>query len=303
MPAATTTRRTFEFATTTLTFESAGETCRGRLYRPDRPATPPVVVMGPDFAAERTFGYPRYVEAFARAGYAAFLFDYRGSGASEGTPRNLVAPVAQVADWHAALDRVRRLDGIDHRRIALWGYGLGGGHVVRVAAESRAVAAAVAVAPILDGRAFARARSPRYLATAVRAGLHDRLLARLGRSHAVPVVGGPEEFGVLPRDPTGTAYLDCIPSVSDWQNRTPARSLLSLFRYRPLTDASDVACPTLCIAAGDGDLVPAETVATAADRLDDATFLRLPMRQMDALGDAASEAAAHQLAFLDGVFG
>ncbi|MFC7174295.1 hypothetical protein ACFQL0_14970 [Haloplanus litoreus] len=71
----------FEFATTTLTFESEGRTRRGRLYRPDRPSTPPVVVLGPTFAAEATFGYPRYAERFARAGYAAFVFDHGGSGA------------------------------------------------------------------------------------------------------------------------------------------------------------------------------------------------------------------------------
>jgi dienelactone hydrolase len=303
---ATPARRRFDVATTTLVFESEGVTCRGRLYRPARPATPPVVVMGPEFAAEATFGYPRYAERFARAGYAAFVFDHRGFGESDDPSpagrfggrdaRHLVDPEAQVSDWHAAVDRVRRLDG-ERRRVVLWGFGLGGGHAVRVAATRR-VDGVVAVAPILDGRAFARARSPRYLVRAVGAGLRDRLTAPLGRGVTVPVVGGRDEFGVLPH-PAGDAYLDLVHPESDWRNETSARSLLDLFRYRPLADAADVTCPTFLLAAAADTLVPPGTVADAAERIDRATYLELPVDHVDPLGSAFETAVDHQLAFLD----
>jgi pimeloyl-ACP methyl ester carboxylesterase len=292
----------FAVATTTLAFESGDGICRGRLYRPDRPSTPPVVVMGPTFAADATFGYPRYARRFASAGYAAFVFDYRGFGLSDDdeAPRNLVDPARQVEDWEAAIDRVRMLDG-DRRRVVLWGFGLGGGHVVRVAASrGRDVAAAVAVAPILDGRAFARAQSPGYLGRALAAGVRDRLSATVGGSKSIPVVGGPGEFGVLPGT-TGDRYLDSVPADSEWHNETPARSLLSLLRYRPIDDAADVDCPTLLIAGARDDLVPATTVASAADRIADATYLRLPVGHFDTLGDAARAVPAHQLGFLDDV--
>jgi pimeloyl-ACP methyl ester carboxylesterase len=306
MPATTAERRapaTFEFATATLSFRSGERTCRGRLYRPERPSSPPVVVMGPTFAAEATFGYREPAARFARAGYAAFVFDHRGFGASdrsvdEATPRNRVDPAEQVTDWHAAVDRVRTLEG-DRRRVALWGFGLGGGHVVRVAAErGRDVDAAVAVAPILDGQAFARARPWGYLARALAAGARDRVVSPLGWSRSIPVVGGREEFGVLP-GAAGDRYLDLVPPDSDWHNETPARSLLSLFRYRPILDADAVACPTLLIAAAEDGLVPPATVATAAERIDGATFLRLPVAHFDPLGDAVETATAHQIAFLD----
>ncbi|MFD1596649.1 peptidase S15, partial [Haloplanus litoreus] len=161
----------------------------------------------------------------------------------------------------------------------------------------------LAVSPLLDGRAFARARSPRYLARAIAAGVRDRLAAPLGRTRSVPVVGGRDEFGVLPRDSAGEAYLDLVPPESAWHNETPARGLLSLLRYRPLTDAEDVTCPTLLLAAGNDSLVPVETVATAADRIDGATYLRLPVDHVAPLGDAFETAAAHQLAFLDDAVG
>jgi alpha-beta hydrolase superfamily lysophospholipase len=300
---ATRRRPAFDFATTTLTFESEGARCRGRLYRPDRPATPPVVVLAPDVAAEHTFGYTRYAERFARAGYAALAVDYRGFGLSrEGDAAGLVDPAAQAADLAAAVDRVRRLDG-ERRRVVAWGHGLGGGHALATAADSRRVAAAVAVAPLLDGRSFARRRSAGYLARAVRAGGRDRLLAPIGRSNTIPVVGGPGEFGLLPRSPTGEAYLDVIPRESDWANATPARGLLSLLRYRPIAAVDDVDCPALLVAAGEDDLVAPETARTAADRIDRSTFLRLPVGHVDPLGDAFETAVAHQLAFLDDAVG
>jgi pimeloyl-ACP methyl ester carboxylesterase len=292
--------RRFDVATATLAFESEGRTCRGRLYRPAGSAAPPVIVLGPTLATEAALGCRRYAERFARAGYAAFAFDYRGCGESEGDPRNLVDPAGQVADWTAAVDRVRRLDD-ERRRVVLWGFGLGGGHAVRVATD-RCVAALVAVAPLLDGRAFARLRSPGYLARAAVAGLRDRLGAPLGLGHTVPVVGGHEEFGALPR-PTGDAYLDLVSPSSDWPNATPARGLLSLVRYRPLVDAERVRCPTFLLAAADDDVAAPAVVADAADRIDGATLLRLPIGHVDALGSAFETAAAHQLAFLDDALG
>lgn len=292
----------FDFATTTLSFESDGTRCRGHLYRPARPATPPVVVLAPDLAAEATFGYTRYAERFARAGYTALAIDYRGFGGSEGERPAVIDPAAQAADLEAAVDRVHRLDG-ERRQVVVWGHGLGGGHALATAAASRRVAAAVAVAPLLDGRSFARRRSLGYLSRALRSGVRDRLLAPLGRSTTVPVVGGPTEFGLLPRRPTGDAYLDLIPREGDWANTTPARGLLSLLRYRPITDVDDVDCPTLVVAAGEDDLVSPETATTAADRIDGSTLLRLPVGHVDPLGDAFETAVAHQTAFLDGAVG
>jgi dienelactone hydrolase len=287
----------FSFATRTLGFDSGGDRCRGDLYLPDRPSTPPVVVMGPDFAAERTFGYPRYAERFAAAGYAVFRFDYRGFGDSEGTPRHLVDPERQVADWHAAIARVRRVDDVDGRRVVPWGFSLSGGHALRVASEARHVAAAVALAPVLDGRALARSRSTRYLARALRAGVRDRLGAVVGRPATVPVVGGPGEFAAIPRSPEGEAYLRLVPRDSDWRNATPARSLLAVSRYRPVTRAADVTCPSLFLAGDDARTWSG--VTTAADRMDDETLVRLPVGRFDLFGDAFEASVAHQLAFLD----
>jgi hypothetical protein len=65
--------------------------------------------MAHGFGAERTFGLEPFAERFAQAGLAAFVFDYRCFGDSEGQPRNLVSPRRHLQDWEAALSYVKGL--------------------------------------------------------------------------------------------------------------------------------------------------------------------------------------------------
>ena len=101
------------FTRTDLAFTSHGITCKGYLYRPAEAKGPvPCVIMGHGFAATRECGIAPFAEAFANAGYAAFMFDYRHFGASDGQPRQLLVPSREVQDWLCAITFVRQLDGI-----------------------------------------------------------------------------------------------------------------------------------------------------------------------------------------------
>lgn len=290
----------FDFSKVDADFESDGVRCAGWLYRPSGVSNPHVVVMAPGFAAERTFALPTIAERFAEAGYAAFLFDYRGFGDSEGRSRQLVSVDRQLADWRAALDHVRRLDGVAGRRPVLWGASLAGGHVLRLAAEERP-AAVVAVAPMVDGRALARTRSLRTLARGGVAAVRDRLGSLVGRPYTVPVVGDPDEFAALTVPGAKSAVLGMVPDDSAWRNAVPARSLLSVLRYRPIRHLDDVSCPTLVLAAGDDAVVPPASVERAAAALPESTYVRMPVGHFDVYGGRTGRAALrHQLAFLDG---
>ncbi|WP_423750647.1 alpha/beta hydrolase [Salinirarus marinus] len=286
----------FDFSKVDADFESDGRRCAGWLYRPSGVSTPRVVVMAPGFAAERTFGLPAIAERLAEAGYAAFLFDYRHFGDSEGTPRQLVSVDRQLADWRAALAHVRRLDGVDGRRPVLWGASLAGGHVLRLAAEERP-AAVVAVTPMVDGHALARTRSLRTLLRGGVAAVRDRLGGLVGRPYTVPVAGDPGEFAALVGPGVESAVLAMVPDESDWRNEVPARSLLSVLRYRPVRHLDDVSCPTLVLAAGDDEVVPPPSVERAADALPEATYVRLPVGHFGVYEGRA--ALDYQRAFLD----
>ncbi|MBM4335326.1 MAG: alpha/beta fold hydrolase [Deltaproteobacteria bacterium] len=110
----------------------------------------PAVVMAHGFAGTRDVALPYFAERFARVGIAAFVFDYRGFGASGGTPRQLVDPWRQLEDWRAALAFARTRADLDGSRVALLGSSLGAGHALITAADDGAAVAVVAQVPLVD---------------------------------------------------------------------------------------------------------------------------------------------------------
>ncbi|WP_193309148.1 alpha/beta hydrolase [Halorubrum halophilum] len=285
------------FATRALAFESDGDTCRGTLYLPGGDGEdPPVVVMAPGLGAERSFGYPAVAERFADAGYAAFLFDYRGFGASDGDAQ-LVDPAGQRADYAAAIDRVRRVDEIG-RDLVLWGASLSAAHVLTLAAERRDVDAVIGAVPMLDGRAIARRRGGRYLARSAAAGVRDLLGHRVGRGRTVPIVGGSEELAAITEPGTKRKYLDLVDRESAWRNETPARTLLNVANYRPVTRLEQIRAPTLLLAGTDDAIVDSEAVVEAGATLSRGTVVTMPADHFSPFGADFTPAIGHQLSFL-----
>jgi hypothetical protein len=119
--------------------------------------------------------------AFARAGYFAVSFDYRGWGKSEGRIvaakplvrgkpneprgktgepiaaevteiREVVDPLDQTTDLANAIHWVYSEKQCDRNRIGLWGSSYSGGHVVYAAAHDSRVKATVSQVPGMDSR-------------------------------------------------------------------------------------------------------------------------------------------------------
>ena len=112
--------------------------------------------------------------AFARAGYLAVAFDYRGWGASDGRRvrtgpppaerptgpamvevrevRGVVDPLDQTTDLLNAIHWAAGEPQCDPARIGLWGSSYSGGHVVWAAARDVRVKATVSQVPALDSR-------------------------------------------------------------------------------------------------------------------------------------------------------
>ena len=291
----------YEFSTVRLTFRSGGERCAGRLYRPDQPADPPLVVLagGPIGAGGRPLS--PYAERLAAAGYAAFSFDFRHTGDSDGDPRNLVSPARQRADWEAALSGLHSRDDVATDRTVLWGVGLAAAGALAVAADDPRISGVVAATPVLSGRAFLRERGVGFLAGGALAGVRDRLLSAIGRPHTVPVVADGVDGGRLALVSTpgaSRAYRDL--AGDEWENRTPARSLLALWRHTGNDDRRRPTCPVLLVGGTRDDVATIEAAEDAAESLPDATLVRLPAGHFDFYdGDAFDRCVRHGLAFLD----
>jgi pimeloyl-ACP methyl ester carboxylesterase len=258
----------------TLSFTSDGTVCAATHWPAaatglETAAGRPVVVMAHGLGGTMDSGLDPFATGLAAAGLDVLAFDYRGFGASDGTPRQTVSAAAQVADYRAAMTTASSLPGVDPRRLVLWGVSLSGGHVLVAAQGREDVAAVVALTPLVDGFAAARhalaSHSPGDLArsagTTARAGL-----ARLRRAEPVriPIVGKPGDVAALALEGNYEDYLSIAGPT--WVNEIDAGIAFELGRLRAARHATDLRCPALVQIADFDRSAPPQAAAKAAFR-------------------------------------
>lgn len=264
----------------------------------------PCVVMAHGFGGTRDTGLLGFAEEFAAAGLDVLLFDYRGFGDSDGTPRQHVSFRRQRADYAAAIAAARHLDGVDPERIVLWGTSYSGGHVVPVAVADGRIAAIVSMTPAMDGLAalvaMFRHGGVRRLAPLVTHGLRDAVRALLGRApHHIPVVGEPGTTAVL----AGPGALEGYMALAGptWRNEVCARVALEVALNRPIRFAERLRAPLL-VQVGERDSVvpPASAMRTAARAGRHGEARAYPADHFDVYdGPVQQQLLSDQLAFLD----
>jgi dienelactone hydrolase len=259
-----------------IDFFSRKTRCGAWLYLPQGIERPPVVVMAHGFAAEKDFRLPAFAEVFAQRGLSVFVFDYRNFGTSDGKPRNLVSPRRHRADWEAAIAYVRTLAEVDADRIGLWGTSFSGGHVIVTAAGDKKIRAVVSQIPFVDGVSSARLLGMKFILKATLAGMRDLFrVVTFRKPYTVPVVGEVDTFAIMNTPGAMEGFLSIAPKDSPWENRCPARILLSVSLYRPITAASKITCPVLYVIAQKDNLIPASRVERTAARTKKSEVVRL----------------------------
>ena len=268
----------------------------------DGPDGRPVVVMAHGLGGTKDSGLEPFATGLAEAGLDVLAFDYRGFGASGGTPRQRASMTGQVEDYRAALAAAARLPGVDPGRLVLWGVSLAGGHVLAAAAGRDDVAAVVALTPLVDGRAAARLAMRHHPAGAMLrstgAGLRSRISTlRGGAPVMMPIVARPGDVGAL----TLSGHYEAYHALAGptWRNEIDASVGLELGSHRPARHAKSLRCPVLVqIADFDRSAPPrASAKAAAAAR---AEVRHYPCDHFDVWpgSDWFDPALAHQLHFL-----
>ncbi|WP_026197434.1 alpha/beta hydrolase [Sciscionella marina] len=277
---------------TDLCFPPGDAECAARWWRGGDRKGRPCVVMAHGFGATRDCGLDAFAAEFSGAGLDVLAFDYRGFGASGGEPRQTVSIAGQLADYRAAVGTARRLDGVDPRRVVLWGVSLGGGHVPAVGARDQEVAAIISLVPMVDGLAAskhaARRQRPLRLARAARTAARGAVARLAGAPGSGAALSLPGQF---------EAYTEI--AGPGWRNEIDPFAGVEIGRYRPIRQAGRIRCPLLVQVADLDRSSPAHTAARAAIA-GRAEVRHYPCDHFDVLPGRSwyRSAVEHQLAFL-----
>jgi fermentation-respiration switch protein FrsA (DUF1100 family) len=263
------------------------------------------VIMAGGGAVTKEPGTDLFAKRFHGAGFTVLAVDYRHLGESGGRPRQIVRITDQLADWQAAIAFAPTLPGVDPTRLAIWGFSLSGGHVLRVGANNPQLAAAIAQTPNADGLAAARnaTRHQRPLAMLRLMGraVLDTLGGLVGRQpRLVPLAGEPGTVALLttPDSIDGDRALNPDNRYPDWHQAVAARSALGFGVYRPGRDASRVRLPLLVVVCDqDQSALPGPAVR-AARRAPCGELVRMPGGHYEPFLGGHERAAEAELSFL-----
>jgi uncharacterized protein len=224
------------------------------------PETPGVrfraIVHGPGWLGLKDAKlYVRYHEALAEAGFGVLVFDYRGSGDSEGD-RSVLSPRNQLADLVNAVTYLTTREDVQATRIGVFGTGgTGGGNAVLLAAADPRVGAAVCQVPVADGRDWLhRMRSEDAWLAYLRALDEDRLLrVTEGRGRLVH----PREEIMVPTEERKATTVK-----ADVDDRIPTAISLAaadeIMAYRPLEAARTLTTPLMVIGVENDATTPTD---------------------------------------------
>jgi dienelactone hydrolase len=247
-----------------VTFYSEGVEMRG-IWRAPADATGPfrTIVQGPGWLGLMDgANYRRYHEALCAAGYAVFIFDYRGSGASGGD-RAVLSVEAQIDDLRAAVAYLAGRDDVGPLG-CLGSGGTGGGNVFLLSADEARIRAAVSLLPVADGADWLRRMRSETAWRDFLAELDDdrRMRAAIGSGRLVD-----------PRSEISIPSAERLTTTvkADVDGRAPSgvglRAADELLRYRPVDAAARMSTPTLVVAVEHDDVTPDDHAIALHDAL------------------------------------
>ena len=280
-------------------FDSGGVCCRGWFHRPN--ADPPYacVVMAHGFGAAPETPLGDVARRIAQAGLAAFAFDFRGFGASEGEPRAVLSARRQLEDWAAAIAHVRSRDDVEPDQVGLWGSSFTGGQVLAVAAGDHRIAAAVAQVPYCDGLSLAYAAGLVSNLRLLPAVIRDLRRAATGAEpYMIDALGPPgRQSAISARFPD--LYSRILERMPAWPNKTAARAVLQMYAFRPIRLASQIRCPLLVVLSYHDQVAPPAAAVRAAQRLPHVELALFRARHFDLyVGETRERALRTELRFI-----
>lgn len=232
-----------------LPFYSSGLRIDADLHTPDGAGPHPVVIACSGYQGQKVIHPERFARALNPHGYAVLAFDYRGFGLSEGERGRLV-PQEWAEDIRAGVDRLTTVSDVDTGRLALVGWGLGGGVVITEAAADPRVRAVACLNGVADG-----ARSTRNMHDERSwASLLDRIRADRGArtAHGRSEIADPWDIVRLNLDSATDDYVGAeLYKAPGFGSGVTLESADFLLRFSPEKVVADIAPRPVLIVHGD----------------------------------------------------
>ncbi len=237
-----------------VTFDSHGQQLTGNLHLPRRNAgarTPGVIVTG-SWTTVKEQMPANYAPKLAEAGYAALTFDFRGSGESEGEPRDVESAATKAEDIRAAV-RFLETDGrVDASRIGALPICASSGYTVLATRAETRIRSIAMVAPWLHDKAIVES----FYGGA--AGVAERLeKARVARKRFSETGTVDYVKAASNTDPTAAMYWegDALDyylnpnrgAIPQWAGRFALMAWTEWLEFDPIAMAPDVKVPTLLV--------------------------------------------------------
>jgi len=242
-----------------IEFTVEGTVVRGTFYAPVGVAGPwPVIVLAHGWGMVSGGDLEDYAAGLVSEGFAAFTFDFRNLGASDGEPRQEIDPHRQVEDYRAAISYVRTRGDIDKDRIGIWGSSYSGGHALVVAAIDRRVRCVVAQVPTISGWRAAQLKTSYGDLAAQQQWFEQDREARFagGEGQRIPMISPVPEEKVAYPGTDSYGYMSGQGSICPtWRNEITVRSLELARAYEPGAYIQRIAPTPLLMIATDRDTV------------------------------------------------
>lgn len=222
-----------------VTYYSEGEPVSAWLTLPEGSGPHSAIVFCPGYTGTKFAAfYQPYVKAFAQAGIASLLIDYRGWGESGGE-RGVILPLQQVEDVRNGLSYLESRNDVDAGRLGIFGVSFGGGHATYVPGIDSRVRCGVAVSGIADGEAWLREMRRGYEWQEFRARLEaDRKTrAQTGKGE---VVDPTEDIMIPTPERRATNVKGDLPEGAV-SRETPLRCADAIIDYRPIDMVARIA--------------------------------------------------------------
>lgn len=279
---------------------AGGAQCAATLHRPEGVTSEsgaPCVVLANGVSMTRRDGVDRFARAFADAGMAALTYDPRHLGDSDGEPRQLIDLRSQVEDLRAAVVHARRLEGVDGRRIALWGFSLGGGVALEVAVDDQEIAAVVLLCPMVDGLAFTLAGDLRNNA---RAALAAMRALRRAEHLRLPITGTDDGPVLFTQSEAAVGFDAVVGEGSSGRNEVLASPTRLVATFRPARRARELTCPLVVVVGAIDTVVPRRPAERVARRAPGGRLEEHATGHFGAFGEHFDAVTSCHVAFLSG---